>query len=164
MPPTSEYKFRRGSLTSRNRGFLAAMTNKQSQEDGCLTNAEINWLTRRAKDGFGVITTAASHVSENGKGWRGEMGVWSDSHLEGLTKLASNLRYHGSLSLVQIFHGGMKAPQDLIGQIPICPSEVVGNDGDETLSGTVDDPSRNDACGVAAEAHHHTQRLFTVGA
>ena len=129
MPPTSEYKFRRGSLTSRNRGFLAAMTNKQSQEDGCLTNAEINWLTRRAKDGFGVITTAASHVSENGKGWSGEMGVWSDSHLEGLAKLASNLSYHGSLSLVQIFHGGMKAPQDLIGEIPICPSEVVGNDG-----------------------------------
>ena len=81
------------------------MTNKQSHEDGTLSDEEINWLTRRAKDGFGIVTTAASHVSELGKGWIGEMGVWSDNHIEGLTKLSTSLKQYGSLNLVQIFHG-----------------------------------------------------------
>ena len=40
------------------------MTNKQSHEDGTLSNAEIDWLVHRAKGGFGIITTAPTHVSK----------------------------------------------------------------------------------------------------
>ena len=105
MNPTEDYVFPNRGFKSKNRSLLAAMTNKQSHEDGTLSDEEITWLTRRAKDGFGIVTTAASHVSELGKGWIGEMGVWSDNHIEGLTKLASSLKQHGSLNLVQIFHG-----------------------------------------------------------
>ena len=101
------------------------MTNKQSHEDGTLSDEEINWLTRRAKDGFGIVTTAASHVSELGKGWTGEMGVWSDNHIEGLTKLSTSLKQYGSLNLVQIFHGGMKAPFEINNVIPVCPSKMM---------------------------------------
>ena len=129
MRPNSEYIFSKSGLKSRNRTFLAAMTNKQSHEDGVLSEAEITWLTRRAKDGFGVITTAASHVSEHGKGWNGEMGVWDDSHIPGLTKMATQLRENNSISLVQIFHGGMKAPSELNSRIPVCPSEMKDNEG-----------------------------------
>ena len=38
------------------------MTNKQSSEDGTLSKEEINWLLMRAEGGFGIITTAATHV------------------------------------------------------------------------------------------------------
>ena len=113
----------------KNRFMLAPLTNTQSHEDGVLSEAEITWLTRRAKDGFGVITTAASHVSEHGKGWNGEMGVWDDSHIPGLTKMATQLRENNSISLVQIFHGGMKAPSELNSRIPVCPSEMKDNEG-----------------------------------
>ena len=125
MNPSEEYVFPKRGFISKNRSLLAAMTNKQSHEDGTLSDEEITWLTRRAKDGFGIVTTAASHVSELGKGWIGEMGVWSDNHLEGLTKLASSLKQHGSLNLVQIFHGGMKAPFEINNVIPVCPSKMM---------------------------------------
>ena len=125
VKPTDEYIFSKRGHRVRNRALLAAMTNKQSHEDGTLSDEEITWLTRRAKDGFGIVTTAASHVSELGKGWVGEMGVWSDNHLEGLTKLASSLKQHGSLNLVQIFHGGMKAPFEINNVIPVCPSKMM---------------------------------------
>ena len=125
MDPTEKYVFQKRGLKSKNRSLLAAMTNKQSHKDGTLSDEEITWLTRRAKGGFGIVTTAASHVSELGKGWIGEMGVWSDNHIEGLTKLSTSLKQYGSLNLVQIFHGGMKAPFEINNVIPVCPSKMM---------------------------------------
>ena len=130
MDPSHPFRFARTGREVRNRGLLAAMTNKQSYEDGRLSDDETSWLVRRAKDGFGIITTAASHVSETGKGWSGEMGVWSDDHLDGLTTLATRLREHGALSLVQLFHGGMKAPIEINGLLPVCPSEMTDEQGE----------------------------------
>ena len=75
-------------LSVRNRTVLAAMTNKQSDEDGTLSDDEINWLLRRAEGGFGSVTTAASHVHPSGKSWEGEMGVWGDHHIPRLKELA----------------------------------------------------------------------------
>ena len=134
MNPSEEYVFPKRGFKSKNRSLLAAMTNKQSHEDGTLSNEEITWLTRRAKDGFGIVTTAASHVSQLGKGWVGEMGVWSDNHIEGLTKLASSLKEHGSLNLVQIFHGGMKAPFEINNVIPVCPSKMMNESTGKLLA------------------------------
>ena len=68
---------------------------------------------------------------ENGQGWPGEMGVWGDHHISGLTKLAEGLRDKGALSLVQIFHGGMRAPADLIGTTPISASYNDEKNGNE---------------------------------
>ena len=121
--PGDEFTFPRTGLSLRNRTVLAAMTNKQSNPDGTLSDAEINWLLRRAEGDFGIITTAASHVTAGGQGWAGEMGVWGDHQIPGLTRLAKGIRERGSLSLAQIFHGGMRAPEDLTGQQPVSASE-----------------------------------------
>ena len=107
----------------KNRSVLAAMTNKQSHEDGTLSYEEIKWLVRRAKDGFAITTTAAANVTEHGRGWDGEMGVWGDHQLPGLTKMASQLKGTGTLSLAQIFHGGMRAPQSINGVQPVSASK-----------------------------------------
>ena len=106
----------RNGLVIPNRSVLAAMTNKQSHADGTLSDQEIRFLLRRAEGGFGLITTAASHVQESGQGWEGEFGVWGDHHLPGLTSLATQLKQHASKSFVQIFHGGMRAPSSITGQ------------------------------------------------
>ena len=116
------WKMRNG-LTIPNRSVLAAMTNKQSHADGTLSNEEIRFLTRRAEGGFGIITTAASHVQESGQGWEGEFGVWSDHHLPGLTLLASQLKEHPCKSFVQVFHGGMRAPSSITGHRACSASE-----------------------------------------
>ena len=114
-----------------NRSVLAAMTNKQSNEDGTLSDEEIKWLVRRAKGGFAITTTAAANVTEHGRGWEGEMGVWGDHQLPGLTKMATQLNETGTVSLAQIFHGGMRAPQSINGVQPVSASEntEAGMDG-----------------------------------
>mgnify|MGYP003303579849 FL=1 len=79
--PSDPFVFQRSGKIAKNRIVLAAMTNKQSHEDGTLSNAEIDWLVHRAKGGFGIITTAATHVSKDGQSWDGEFGVFDDLHI-----------------------------------------------------------------------------------
>ena len=132
MPsPAEPFVFPRTGMESKNRAVLAAMTNKQSNDDGTLSENEINWLLMRAQGGFGIVTTAATHVTPGGKSWKGEMGVWGDHHIPGLTKLADGIREHGAISLAQIFHGGMSAPESLTGQQPISASQNPLSDGME---------------------------------
>ena len=100
--------FRTG-LKAPNRIVLAAMTNKQSHADGTLSNEEESWLYSRAEGGFGTVMTCAAHVSADGKGWHGELGIHDDAMLPGLTRLAKGLRERGAASMVQIFHGGLRA-------------------------------------------------------
>ncbi|MEC7261369.1 MAG: NADH:flavin oxidoreductase, partial [Candidatus Thermoplasmatota archaeon] len=116
MPSMDETWEMRNGLMIPNRSVLAAMTNKQSHADGTLSDEEMRFLLRRAEGGFGLITTAASHVQESGQGWEGEFGVWGDHQLPGLTSLATQLKQHDSKSFVQIFHGGMRAPSSITGQ------------------------------------------------
>jgi 2,4-dienoyl-CoA reductase-like NADH-dependent reductase (Old Yellow Enzyme family) len=59
-----------------NRFMLAPMTNSQSPDDGTLSNDEFNWLSMRAKGGFGLTMTCASHEQEVGKEFPGQLGVF----------------------------------------------------------------------------------------
>ena len=113
--------FKSGART-KNRLALAPLTNTQSQEDGRLSDDEYRWLTMRAEGGFGLTMTCASHVQAIGKGFPGQLGCFSDDHLEGLTRLASGIRTNDSLAVVQLHHAGMRSPAELIGGQPVCPS------------------------------------------
>lgn len=105
-----------------NRFMLAPLTNQQSHADGRLSDEEFHWLTMRAQGGFGLTMTAAAHVQAAGQGFPGQVGIFSDNHLEGLTRLATALRAAGSLSAVQLHHAGNRSPKELVGT-PLCPSD-----------------------------------------
>ncbi len=128
--PSDSFRFPRTGHEVPNRAVVAAMTNKQSHEDGRLSDAEIEWLRRRAEGGFGIVTTAASHVVREGQGWEGEMGVWGDHQLPGLERMAAGIQAHGALALAQIFHGGMRCPQRLTGVQPVSASVNETSDSD----------------------------------
>lgn len=102
---------------------LAPLTNLQSHADGVLSDAELHWLTLRARGGFGMVMTCASHVQAIGQGFPGQLGVWDDRHLEGLSRLARALKGEGAVAWMQLHHAGNRAPADLIGAAPVCPSD-----------------------------------------
>jgi 2,4-dienoyl-CoA reductase-like NADH-dependent reductase (Old Yellow Enzyme family) len=115
-------RFLRG-LEMKNRFMLAPLTNLQSHVDGQLSEDEFNWLTMRARGGFGLTMTCAAHVQAIGQGFPGQLGVFGDEHLDGLTRLAETIREHESVAIIQLHHAGMRSPHDLIGQASVCPSE-----------------------------------------
>jgi len=106
----------------KNRFMLAPLTNLQSHPDGVLSDDEFRWLTLRAKGGFGLTMTCAAHVQAVGQGFPGQLGIFGDQHLPGLTRLAAAIKGHGSVSSVQLHHAGNRSPKDLVGQ-PVCPSD-----------------------------------------
>lgn len=108
--------------TMKNKFMLAPMTNTQSNEDGTLSDDEFNWLSMRAKGQFGLVMTCASHVQKIGQGFPGQLGIFSDNHIPGHTRLAKEIKSHGSLAVVQLHHAGMRTPKELIGEAPVCPS------------------------------------------
>ncbi|MFT4710612.1 MAG: 2,4-dienoyl-CoA reductase-like NADH-dependent reductase (Old Yellow Enzyme family) [Bacteroidia bacterium] len=146
------YTFPRTGTVIRNRMVLAAMTNKQSGDDGVLSDDELEWLAARARGGFGIVTTCAAHVSLDGQGWDGELGVFDDALLPGLTRLADTLRADGAISLVQIFHGGVRAPSRLTGLQPFSASafELDAKDFEVPREATVEDIERTIAAFAAA--------------
>ena len=108
--------------TMKNRFMLAPLTNRQSDEDGRLSEEEFRWLIMRAQGGFGLTMTCASHVQAIGKGFSGQLGIWSDDHIAGLRRLASAIKAQQSIAIVQLHHAGMRSPAELIGCAPVCPS------------------------------------------
>jgi 2,4-dienoyl-CoA reductase-like NADH-dependent reductase (Old Yellow Enzyme family) len=107
----------------KNRFMLAPMTNKQSHENGRLSEDELHWLSMRAKGQFGIVMTCASNVQAIGKCWSGQLGIYSDDQLPGHRRLASKIQEYGSLAVVQLHHGGMRSPEEFIGERPVCPSD-----------------------------------------
>lgn len=106
-----------------NRFFLAPLTNLQSHSDGTLSDDDLHWLSLRAKGGFALTLTCAAHVQACGQGFAGQLGVWSDAHVEGLSRLAAALHAAGSVGIVQLHHAGMRSPPALIGTRPVAPSD-----------------------------------------
>lgn len=108
----------------KNTFMLAPLTNQQSHENGELSDDEFNWLTKRAEGGFGLTMTCASHVQEIGKGFPGQLGIFSDDLNPGHERLTATIKEHGSLAVCQLHHAGMRSPKALIGQAPVCSSDV----------------------------------------
>jgi 2,4-dienoyl-CoA reductase-like NADH-dependent reductase (Old Yellow Enzyme family) len=109
--------------TWKNRLMLAPLTNCQSHPDGTLSDEEFRWLTMRATGGFGLVMTCAAHVQRIGQGFPGQLGVFSDDQLPGLTRMAAKIKAEGAVSSVQLHHAGIRSPEALIGEAPVGPSE-----------------------------------------
>ena len=127
-----------------NRLWLAPMTNGQSHDDGRLSDDELRWLLQRARGGFSVIESCATHVSQEGQGWEGELGIFDDAHIPGWTRLADAIHDHDALLIAQIFHGGCRAMVQPDGPYRWSASEIQTDDGpvraatDEDIEGVID--------------------------
>lgn len=118
------FRFRNGVMAP-NRITLAPLTNQQSHPDGTLSDTELHWLVRHAAGGFGIVTSCAAFVQQDGKAWPGELGVDRDDQIERLGVLATAIRAHHALPMVQLFHGGTRAPSEVSGSRPWSASEYV---------------------------------------
>lgn len=138
--PMSPLELRPG-LTARNRVWLAPLTNQQSHPDGSLSDAEIHFLSLRSEGGFGLVSTAAAYVAQDGKSWSGELGVHDEAMLPGLTRLAGRLHAGGALACAQLFHGGLRAAPEVSG-VPLWSASEGEVGGHPVRSATDEDLAR----------------------
>jgi 2,4-dienoyl-CoA reductase-like NADH-dependent reductase (Old Yellow Enzyme family) len=137
-PLFESFTFRNG-ISLKNRLVMAPMTNFSSNEDGTVTDAEAEYYARRSK-GVGMVITACTYVTPDGKGFKGEFGADTDEMIPSLRKLASAIKEQGTKAILQIFHGGRECPADLVpnGEIVSAsdvPSERGNGQAPRSLTG-----------------------------
>ena len=153
-------------VTLPNRVALAPLTNLQSEKDGSLGDDEYTWLVRRGEGGFGLVSTCAAFVSDEGSAWPGQLGIARDGHDAGLTRLAKGLSETGTIGIVQLYHGGDKAT--LAPDLRLGTSDAEGvrgatiEDLERVKTDFVDAARRAERCGFqGVEIHGANGYLFT---
>ena len=96
------------SVTMRNRLALSPMCQYTAQ-DGFANDYHFVHYGRFALGGFGLVMVEATAVSPEGRITHGDLGIWSDDHIEGLKRIADFAKSHGAAPGIQIGHAGPKA-------------------------------------------------------
>ncbi|MBG0511618.1 NADH:flavin oxidoreductase/NADH oxidase [Agrobacterium sp. MOPV5] len=95
-------------ITLRNRLAVAPMC-QYSAKDGYANDYHLIHLGRFAMGGFGLVMVEATGVVPEGRITHGDLGIWSDDHIEGLARIATALKASGAVAGIQIGHAGARA-------------------------------------------------------
>lgn len=101
----------------KNRFMLAPLTNQQSEHDGRASEYDHYWIEQLARSGYALIQTCATTVEAGGIAFERQLGIHSEDHLPGLTRISKAIRDGGGLSAVQLHHAGHRA-NPLLGGVP----------------------------------------------
>lgn len=113
------------NVTLKNRIVMSPMCMYSCHnEDGMANDWHYTHYTSRAVGRVGLIIVEATAVTPQGRISPQDLGIWSDEHVEGLTKLAGMIKAHGAKAGIQIAHAGRKA--ELEGEI-LAPSAIPFN-------------------------------------
>ncbi|MBY6035588.1 NADPH dehydrogenase NamA [Fictibacillus nanhaiensis] len=114
------------NVTLKNRIVMSPMCMYSCfEQDGKVTPWHLTHYTSRAVGQTGLIMTEAAAVNPQGRISPEDLGIWDDSHVEGLKELVSSVHDNGSKIAIQLAHAGRKAMID--GPI-IAPSAIAFSD------------------------------------
>ena len=92
----------------KNRIVMSPMC-QYSSTDGLSNDWHMVHLGSRAVGGVGLIFTEATAVSPEGRISPGDLGLWKDEHIGGLSNIVSFIHSYGANAGIQLAHAGRKA-------------------------------------------------------
>jgi len=110
-----------GGLQFRNRVIMAPMCMYSAKEDGLVTNWHVTHYASRAVGGVGGVILEATAVTPDGRISAGDLGVWSDDHIDGLRRIADQVKAAGAKAGIQLAHAGRKSTT---AKPPVAPSAI----------------------------------------
>ncbi|HKL76488.1 MAG TPA: NADH:flavin oxidoreductase [Halanaerobiales bacterium] len=127
------------NLKVKNRIVMPPLATREATRMGMVTDK----LTEQYKNrpNVGMIIVEHSYVRREGRVNNHQLGIYDESHIAGLGKLAHIIRENGSLAVIQISHGGSASKSHILGRSAFAPSEVKhpGRDIDETPTALMKD-------------------------
>lgn len=138
----------------RNRIVMSPMC-QYCAHDGLPDDWHLVHLGSRAVGGAALVIAEATAVTPEGRITPGDLGIWSDDHVEPFRRIARFLHSQGSVSGIQLAHAGRKASCDVPwrggarlgpaegGWTPVAPSPIPFAEGDPP-------PRALDDAGIAA--------------
>lgn len=98
------------NVTFKNRIVMAPMCMYESEnEDGKVTDWHRIHYPSRAVGGSGLIILEATAVQPQGRISARDLGIWEDSHIEGLSELVGLMKKFDAKTGIQLAHAGRKA-------------------------------------------------------
>ena len=137
-----------GAATMRNRVLMAPMSVGYAAPDGGATRAMAEHYGRRAQGGVGMVITENVAVSVAGRQMPQQPMLADPAALTGFAEVATEIKRHGALAVMQIVHAGRYAgPWDVYEQAPrLAPSAIAF----PLLPGRVVTPTEITAAEIAA--------------
>lgn len=96
------------NVTLKNRIVMSPMC-QYSSADGFANDWHLTHYGTRAVGGTGLIIVEASAVAPEGRITPADLGIWSDEHIPGLSRITRFIQRHGSIAAIQLAHAGRKA-------------------------------------------------------
>lgn len=104
-----------GCFELKNRIIVPPVARQLATEDGSVTDKIIDDYKLHAASGASMLIVEASYVQKNGQILPRELSIEDDSKIEGLSKLAAQLKSFGIPVIIQLVHAGrMGCHPDLV--------------------------------------------------
>lgn len=118
--------FQLGPITLRNRIVLAPMGTFLVSPDGSCNKRLIDYLTRYARGGVGLVMPEGTHVDDKESAVLSNcLASYHDRYIPGLNELVESVKDQGAAIVPQIAHGGSQAiPENIHGLQPVAPSVI----------------------------------------
>ncbi len=94
-----------------------------SDQKGFVSDKHIKHYSQIAEGGAGLIIIESLAIAKDGKLSETQLGIWSDDHIDGITKIAEACHRYGSVVTAQIHHAGLETPTS-ISKIASAPSDI----------------------------------------
>jgi 2,4-dienoyl-CoA reductase-like NADH-dependent reductase (Old Yellow Enzyme family) len=103
------------NITLKNRIVMSPMC-QYTSVDGFANDWHLVHLGTRAVGGTGLIISEATAVSPEGRISPGDLGLWKDEHISGLSRITEFIHGQGAIAGIQLAHAGRKASCALPGE------------------------------------------------
>ncbi|MBT3310822.1 MAG: FAD-dependent oxidoreductase [Desulfobacterales bacterium] len=104
-----------GSTELSTRLVMAPVDTQYSTKEGHVTQKLIDFYKRRAGRGVSMIITENTGVDKGGKSNISMMGLFNDTYIEGMSRLASAVHKKGSKIIIQLNHAGRQTNSKYLG-------------------------------------------------
>ena len=115
------------ALTIRNRVVISPMC-QYSADDGMANDWHLVHAGKFAQGGAGIVFLEATAVLADGRITHGDLGLWRDEQIPGLSRIAAFVRSQGALPAIQLGHAGRKSSMSRPweGNGPLTPELIAG--------------------------------------
>jgi 2,4-dienoyl-CoA reductase-like NADH-dependent reductase (Old Yellow Enzyme family) len=113
-----------GPVTVPNRFVRSATHDYMADDEGNVTERNVELYRRLAEGEVGLIVTGHANVQTSGKASPRQTGVFDDRFVEGLARIPAAVHAFPSRVFLQIAHAGRQTKTSLCGCVPVSPSPV----------------------------------------
>ena len=155
--------FRHGTTVS-NRIVQSPMQSFSGLENGYVSDETIAHYARHSETA-GMVIVEYTHVSEEGgsnsmTGWPVQLAMYSDDHIEGLSKVARAIKADGNKAVIQIHHAGREATLRGESGLPVYGPSALDFD---FLDYPVEELSREHIKQIVQDFYDSTVRAIKAG-